>query len=630
MKHFHLRRKAGALLFILAAAALLLASCRGGETGSPRKREAAAFLSSMKVSTAAGEGNLYDVSRLTEGEGTLCTYCLYDESKLLLLRCGSRDETGAAAGYKAELLDLCSGTVEELLSFDSAGILQEDSDGTQCLHILSADPLIVHDRSNRILYRPGTGQEAAVIPEWLGDASPYWFDGRLWLSSDRGILYEVTESGSLRAAWALPFTYGPLNPVITGHSGVLSFTTYSLSDPSSRIFVDVDPSGGESRFYLSDLSPAKFSSCSGNLLLGSSFRSAPKISVYDSGAQSRKVMELPGEIQSALNSRPLVEVPGEDSGFVAFQTVPLSVSGDWCTFMLCDSGERPVSIYLWDTDSCRSGKWSPSEEQDYAEPAETDYGAPSRAAAELASKYGVRIVIGSNIPREFADYAADAMEDPEVMEASLAVLDNALSLYPEGYFRALRGGYYRDVVFYLTGDMQPLNADSSISNAGAFATDANGLMQIAFNLWDDLRPATVIHELTHAADYRFAGEGLLDEEAWNAMNPEGFSYYYAYIDRNGESYETAGDPSGTAAGGCAAEDVYFIDPYSKTFPMEDRARLMENLLSGRSRYADCFRGAHMQEKLSFYFDFLRRTLDDGTWPPRTSWEEALIDARSSD
>ena len=174
--------------------------------------------------------------------------------------------------------------------------------------------------------------------------------------------------------------------------------------------------------------------------------------------------------------------------------------------------------------------------------------------------------------------------------------------------------------------MTPLNADSNISNASAFATESNGLMQIAFDLYDDLDPSTVIHELTHAADYRFLGEGLFSEENWNAMNPDGFSYYYSYIDENGESYEYSGSTDYTAEGGVPSEEVYFIDPYSKTFPMEDRARLMENLLSGQSPYAGAFRSGHVQEKLTYYFRFLREILGDGTWPSSTVWETALKEA----
>ena len=294
--------------------------------------------------------------------------------------------------------------------------------------------------------------------------------------------------------------------------------------------------------------------------------------------------------------------------------------------MLCDEQKQPARIYLWDTANCVSSRWEGPSETPCDAPSPVDYGELSRKAQRLEEQYGVRILMGENIPTEFTDYTAETVTDPSIMEGSLAVLGNVLSLYPEGFFEQLCGDYYRGVALYLTGEMTPLNADSNISNASAFATESNGLMQIAFDLYDDLDPSTVIHELTHAADYRFLGEGLFSEENWNAMNPDGFSYYYSYIDENGESYEYSGSTDYTAEGGVPSEEVYFIDPYSKTFPMEDRARLMENLLSGQSPYAGAFRSGHVQEKLTYYFRFLREILGDGTWPSSTVWETALKEA----
>ena len=53
---------------------------------------------------------------------------------------------------------------------------------------------------------------------------------------------------------------------------------------------------------------------------------------------------------------------------------------------------------------------------------------------------------------------------------------------------------------------------------------------------------------------------------------------------------------------------------------------MENLLSGQSPYAGAFRSGHVQEKLTYYFRFLREILGDGTWPSSTVWETALKEA----
>ena len=110
------------------------------------------------------------------------------------------------------------------------------------------------------------------------------------------------------------------------------------------------------------------------------------------------------------------------------------------------------------------------------------------------------------------------------------------------------------------------------------------------------------------------------------MNPAGFSYYNSYIDENGESYEFSGSKAYTAEGGAPDDEIYFIDAYSKTYSMEDRARLMESLLTGADpliNYGGC---PHIQEKLAYYARFLRQNLDDGTWPARTEWEEALESA----
>lgn len=616
---FSRRRLAGALFCIMITAALLV-SCRSGNEQSDLMREIADKLSTMKVDTAQDQGSLYEITQLAspQDEAVLCCAGLYDESSLLLLY-SNPDSQGAVSSYSAQLLNLLSGEKEELASFDRAQAPERGSDGTEGLSVLSCDPLIVFDSRCGILYRPGTEAGSVVLPSYLQGAQPYWLGGRLWLSCGRGILYEVTKEGDLRVSWVLPCEFGAFTPVVSGHEGRLSFSTYSRRDPSLQVYVDVDPELGESEYYLSDINPSRFTVTDGRRLLGSSFRTKPVISVCDLSEHIKREMELPEEVLSLIGG----SSADKAGSFLAYTTFPRSLLGDWCCWALCDDAGRPVHLYLWNTASCHAVKWELPSRSDYEAPETADYGSLTDRAAALEDRYGVRILIGTNIPAEFPDYTAEPCTDAAVIDGSLSVLENVLSLYPDTYFTQLKGSYYRNIVFCLTGALHPLDAASNISNAGAFATESNGTMQLAFDLYDDLSPDTVVHELTHAADYRFAGEGLLNEDEWNSMNPKGFSYYYSYINESGESYETAGSPENTAVSGCPADDVWFIDPYSKTYPMEDRARLMETLLSGRTPYSGCFKGRHVQEKLSYYFRFLRETLDDGSWPARTSWEEAL-------
>ena len=615
------RRLAGALLLILIAAALLT-SCRGGNEQSDLMPEIAENLSPMKIDTPQDQGALYEITQQASPEGgaVLCCSGLYDECRLLLLS-GEQDSRGEVSSYTAQLLDLRGGEKEELASFDRIQTSGISSDGTEGIQVLSCDPLIVFDSRCGILYRPDSPSgKAVILPAYLSNAVPCWMNGRLWLSSDRGIVYEVTREGEIRVSWTLPCEFGAFTPVVCGCEGRLSFATYSRRDPSLQVYVDVDPDLGESEYYLSDINPSRFTVCDGERLLGSSFRAKPVISVCDPSEHIKREMELPEEVLSLIDGSSSAD---ETGSFLAYSTFPRSLYGDWCCWALSDDAGRPVHIYLWDTSSCRAVKWEPPSRSEYSAPETIDYDSLTDKASKLEDRYGVRILIGDNVPAEFSDYTAESCTDNAAIDGSLSVLENVLSLYPDTYFTRLKGGYYRDIAFYLTGALHPLDASSNISNASAFATESNGTMQLAFDLYDDLSPDTVIHELTHAADYRFAGEDLLNENEWNSMNPEGFSYYYSYINESGESYETAGSPDNTAVSGCPADDVWFIDPYSKTYPMEDRARLMETLLSGRTPYSGCFRGQHMQEKLSYYFRFLRETLDDGSWPASTSWEEAL-------
>ena len=614
------RRRTGAL-FLIIMSAFLMVSCGRGNEQSSVSREITENLSSMKVDTAKDQGALYEITQLTspENNAVLCCTGLYDESRLLLIS-ANPDSNGSVSSYTAHLLDLLSGEKEELASFDRAQVNERRLDGTEGLSVISCDPLVIFDSRSGVLYRPGAPAGMVILPSFLSDAVPYCMSGRLWLSSARGIVYEVAEDGELRVSWTLPCEFGAFTPVICGHEGRLSFATYSRRDPSLQVYVDVDPKKGGSEYYLSDINPSRFTVTDGGRILGSTFRTNPVVSVCDPSEHVKREMELPNEVLSLIGSGSSPE--GTDS-FLAFSTFPCSLCEDWCLWALCDDAGRPVHIYLWDTSSCRAVKWESPSISEYSAPETTDYGSLTEKAEKLEDRYGIRILIGANVPAEFSDYTAEACTDSAVIDGSLSVLENVLSLYPDTYFTQLKGGYYRNITFYLTGAPHPLDVSNNISNASAFATESNGTMQLAFDLGDDLSPDTVIHELTHAADYRFAGEELLNEDEWNSMNPEGFLYYYSYINEKGESYETAGSLEHTAVSGCPADDVWFIDPYSKTYPMEDRARLMETLLSGRTPYSGCFQGRHIQEKLSFYFRFLRETLDDGSWPARTSWEDAL-------
>ena len=621
---------------LMTACCLLLTSCgslTGGEAAADR-RSVLSFLETDRLKTGRGEGGLYDLTSIADQqEGAICAYGLCDETHLVLLREQDRTGSGSAGSrsYKVDLLDLRDGSGQEIASFDSIPPAEdiEGDEGTALPpdpEIISADPLILHDRAGAVIYRPGMDPSAIVLPKWLRDAHPVCLSGRLYLASSRGILFEILQDGALHKVFMLPCDFGGMTPVVSGREGVLTFSTYFVRNPVETIYVDVDPVGGSCSYYRSGQLKAGYVCWRDGLLADTSFRNTPLLNVYSPFGQFRKSLKLPDAILEQLGSGAQLVSTGE-ADFISMNLAPLSLSGSWCCFALRSDSGRVKSLYLWDTVPAAPKAWKIPASEPWQMPAPEQYGELTEAAAELEKRYGVKIVLGDNIPSEFRDYSALAMTEPSVISGSLEVLDHVLSIYPDGFFEDLMGDYYRGIVFYLTGDLTPLSASDNISNAGAFVTDSDGLCQIALNLSTDLYPQTIVHELTHAADYRFAGEGLLNESEWNALNPEGFDYYDSYIDENGSSYEFTGSREYTAAGGYAPEDVWFIDPYSKTYAMEDRARLMEYLMQDDSLYSDCYASPHIQEKLSYYFRFLRDTLDSGRWPEMTEWEKRLKEKR---
>lgn len=622
--HAYLRQYIRPIMLAAAAACvLLLSSCRSGDGGGTQsgRQKALSFLKTCQVETERSAGSLYDITDLAEHEEkTLCSYGIYDETHILLLSASDRPGFGSGAKgplYTADLLDLTGGTCQELVSFGREGTLSGFSDGTQFLEIVSTNPLIVYDSLNGMIYTPEMTPSFLSLPDWLSGASVHCLDGTLYISSERGLIYDTSPDGKLHTVWRLPHTFRTLTPVRSGREGVLTFSTLPQGGGGDYVLADVDPVSGESRFYQSEISKDSFSSESEGLLLGTSFDREPLLRVCDTASFTQKQLRLPPGITERLSGS------GDGSSFVSLQTAPCSLGSGWCLWALSDSSGRPDSLYLWDQASASATGWDPPRESGRTAPSPEDYGGISARAAGLEEQYGVKIVLGRNVPSVFSDYSAEAETDPDRMDGALSVLENVLSRFPGRYFDSLRGVYYREIVFYLAGELHPLDETTNISNAGAFATDCDGLCQIALNLGSDPDAAMVIHELTHAADYRFSGEGLWDEEAWNELNPPGFSYYNSYFNEYGESYEFAGNTDYTAESGISAGDVYFIDAYSKTFGMEDRARLMENLMVSGSPFADCYKGQHIQEKLKYYFRFLRETLSDDTWPSATEWEEAL-------
>lgn len=248
-------------------------------------------------------------------------------------------------------------------------------------------------------------------------------------------------------------------------------------------------------------------------------------------------------------------------------------------------------------------------------------------AARLEQTYGISIHTGEDMDAPFPDYEISPCDDTYAAANALNTLEAAFALYPEDFFRQLGGDSIRGFSFYLCGQMTALDPSSSIDNPGGLSCQVDGVELLAFDVTGEIRVQDVVHELTHVLDHWLWEGDVLSEDQWSRLNPPDFTYYYAYVNPQGESYEWAGDTKYTAWDAAYydgdADSVWFVDPYSTTYPTEDRARLMEYLLSDPDNPPGYYQSQHVQAKLHYYFHCIREKFDDSAWPEQTAWEAAL-------
>ena len=120
---------------------------------------------------------------------------------------------------------------------------------------------------------------------------------------------------------------------------------------------------------------------------------------------------------------------------------------------------------------------------------------------------------------------------------------------------------YKGLRIYLTNEIK---SDDFSMNGQAFRYYDN--YAIIANSSDYKR--TICHELMHSLEDAVNAKGKSIFKKWNKYNPDDFKYridYQEYVD----AYEYT-VPYGKG-------DIYFIDNYSQTNELEDRARIFENI-----------------------------------------------------
>ena len=293
-------------------------------------------------------------------------------------------------------------------------------------------------------------------------------------------------------------------------------------------------------------------------------------------------------------------------------------SGYWQGYFFVDFVDSSCRLMFWDVSAATQGEdlqmSSPEQTQQSQMVLERQL---YERAEELSERFGVDIRIAERCSLDYSSYDAYAIMDPVFIRAALDILEECLSMYPEGFFRQLTFDTVETVRFELVGNLNTKDGfDTLPPSAGGFAQNLGSYYLIALDGYALLKQ-TVFHEISHVIDARLKWDSMIredalfSEDAWLALQPEGFHYAKSYTEIPEELLHFME----------SMEARYFIGDYALTYPTEDRAQLMESAMENYTW--DFEPGSGTRAKLQYYADCIRDCFDTDGWPETTSWEQVL-------
>ena len=249
-------------------------------------------------------------------------------------------------------------------------------------------------------------------------------------------------------------------------------------------------------------------------------------------------------------------------------------------------------------------------------------------ARELEQKYGLALHIRQAGARfENDDYYALPPDQEPLLGQALDQLEKGLALLPPGLLKEACGGEMPAI--YLSGGIRPKTPDG-LSAPRGFAPLSGGGRYIVLDIGMMDSAHTLIHEVMHLLEDRLAlpaAPGRRDMLGdWLLLSPPGVpdgGYFYSYHDENGREIS---DTALTADAPDALESpagIWFIDAYSRTYPMEDRARILETLCLADEAPPEVMNSPRLLRKAQYLCAMLREGFSSLRDVPLLPWERHL-------
>lgn len=240
-------------------------------------------------------------------------------------------------------------------------------------------------------------------------------------------------------------------------------------------------------------------------------------------------------------------------------------------------------------------------------------------ADSLEEEYGVTILMSNQCAAAVKSSGmtvtttdqANMNNEAAWIDSALDQMEEAFGLYPEGFFRQFRNEAQQKGILVLL--IEEISDDLNIIG---FHYVMGDWYIVAVDITSGEVLSTYCHEFWHATENKIQRENqlMLDDGSWSLYNPEGYTYSYdstpGYIN----------DLDNTLFNNEPDSNIYFIDPYGKTNPREDRARLMEFVMCSDYYATRISTIPALRNKLKAMSDAVREYFDTTGWDtPR--WEK---------
>ena len=270
--------------------------------------------------------------------------------------------------------------------------------------------------------------------------------------------------------------------------------------------------------------------------------------------------------------------------------------------------DQSVSLYLWNygtipTQEYASTDISLSDLADYNQ----------TLAAKLSEKYNIMIhaIPGKSIPGDGNVYAYDTKYSLLSTYSALLYVETILDRYPTKILQQLCADYLDGIELYFTRSLAPITSESSTTaKAVTYVYASKRIIVLSIDdIW------SLPHELMHVMEDRITDsiakqDIVIDyEKNWMQLNPKGFQYLETYrynIDSpDMDKWVFQLDTN---------DNAYFLDQYSKTFALEDRARIFEQFFYHET--AQLNQSSHIIKKATFLCSLIHTVFDleeEATW-----------------